>query len=76
MSRGTPLKALRIPAVLSEEIDRTIARRNYHSRRAPWTWTDFCLTAIREKILKMARCGKRPAPMSVAFMSDHSDDNG
>lgn len=62
MSAGTPLKAVRIPPDLSIEIDRTIARRNYNSREAPWTFTDFCLTAIAEKILKMARSGKRPRP--------------
>lgn len=62
MSAGTPLKAIRIPPELGSEIVVTIERRNDHSREAPWTFTDFCLTAIAEKILKMARSGKRPRP--------------
>lgn len=63
MSKGTPLKALRIPQWLETEIMRTIERRNFHSKRKPWNWTDFCLTAIEEKIIKMARSGKRPRPI-------------
>jgi len=66
MSRGTPLRALRIPPALSAEIDTTITRRNHHSREEPWNWTDFCLAAIAEKILKMARSGKRPRPLALA----------
>lgn len=62
MSAGTPLKAVRIPPELGIEIDRTINRRNYNSRDAPWSFTDFCLIAISEKILKMARSGNRPRP--------------
>lgn len=72
MSAGTPLKALRIPPKLAKEIDVTINRRNFYTRRKPWNWTDFCLAAIAEKIAKMARSGKRPRPDVAALLQRES----
>jgi hypothetical protein len=54
-SKGTPIKTLRVPEDLSTEVQETIDRRNMWSRETAWTWTDFCLVAIREKIDKMRR---------------------
>lgn len=62
MSAGTPLRAVRIPRDLDAEVELTILRRNANSREEPWTFTEFCLRAIAEKVLKMARCGGRPRP--------------
>ena len=66
MSRGTPTRTLRVPEALATEIDVTIRRRNDHTREEPFDWTAFALTAIAEKILKMARSGKRPRPLALA----------
>lgn len=60
MSAGTPLRALRIPRDVEAMVEETILRRNANSPEAEWTFTEFCLRAIIEKVLKMDRCAGRP----------------
>lgn len=69
MSKGTPIRTLRIPPDLAAEIDATIKRRNQHSTAEPWHWSAFVLTTIRREIRKMARSraprGARPRAGAV-----------
>lgn len=55
MSKGTQVYSVRIPSELSSEISKTINRRNLFSKEGPWTFTDFILMAVREKLAHMER---------------------
>jgi hypothetical protein len=58
-SRGTPRHTFRLDVACYVEVLSAIRRRNFWSRRAPWTESDFIREAIIEKLAHMNR-SRRP----------------
>jgi len=73
MSRGSPLLTVRIPAELLALVDQTIARSAGTRRDGPWTRSSFIISAIEEKLAKMARsAGRAESPLPPTYHRDFS----
>jgi hypothetical protein len=59
MSLGTKVYPVRLAESLMMEVTATIARRNYWTRRLPWSLSDFIRVALLEKVKKMGRSRRR-----------------
>lgn len=59
MSKGTPKHFVRLSDELMLMIEKTIDRRNLHTREEPWDLSAFMRVAFNEKIKKMARSRRR-----------------
>jgi hypothetical protein len=70
---GSPVVTIRIPAELLTLVDQVVARSVATRRDGPWTRSSFILTAIEEKLKKMARSsGKTQSPLPTAYGRDSS----
>lgn len=73
MSRGSPLVSLRIPAELLELVDQTVARSMDTRKDGPWTRSSSILSAVEDKLKKMARsAGKTKSPLPPTYRRNSS----
>jgi hypothetical protein len=71
MSKGSPVLTIRIPAELLTLVDAAVARSVATRRDGPWTRSSFILSAIKEKIDKMARsAGRAESPVPATYRRD------
>jgi hypothetical protein len=70
---GSPVVPVRIPVELLELVDQAVARSVATRRDGPWTRSSFIVTAIEEKLKKMARsAGKSESPLPTTYHRDSS----
>lgn len=55
MSRGTPVRTLRVPEVLAAEIEAAISSVNSIRFFSPYAWSEWILQAAREKLSHLER---------------------
>jgi hypothetical protein len=55
MSKGTPVRSVRLSEALWQKIDLYVEFRNRHSQDEAWTMSDFMAIAVIEKMEKMDR---------------------
>jgi hypothetical protein len=73
MSRGSPVVSIRIPAELLALVDQAVARSVDTRRDGPWTLSSFIVSAVEEKLKKMARSsGKAQSPLPASYQRDSS----
>lgn len=58
MSKGSPIVQVRVPADLLEEINNSIASCNENRQGEPYTLSSWILTAVHERLNKLARSSK------------------
>lgn len=58
MSKGTPVRTMRFPLPLVEQIEASISSANLRRADAPYDWTGWVLQAVREKLRHLNR-GRR-----------------
>lgn len=69
-TKGTPVYPVRLDDDLVDEMKLAVQRRNLFSARAPWTFSDFIRTAVREKLDKMERSRRPRGKPSVPLAGD------
>lgn len=50
MRKGSPIIPVRVKPELLARMQQTIAQRNAFTREAPWSMTDFVLSAVQDKL--------------------------
>jgi hypothetical protein len=71
--RGSPVLSFRAPVELVEQMYQAVARSAHTRRDGPWTVSSFIVSAIEEKLEKMARsAGKAESPLPQAYRRDSS----
>jgi hypothetical protein len=70
--RGSPVVSFRIPAELLEQVYQAVARSAHTRRDGPWTLSSFIVSAIAEKLKKMARSAGKASPLPQAYRRDSS----
>ena len=73
MAKGSPVVSVRIPAELLELVKEVIDRSADTRRDGPWTLSSFIVSAVEEKLEKMARsAGKSESPLPDSYKRDSS----
>jgi hypothetical protein len=72
MSRGSPIVSFRSPVELLEQVKQVVARSAHTRRDGPWTLSGFIVSAIEEKLEKMARSAGKASPLPQAYRRDSS----
>lgn len=64
MGKGSKIISFRISDEMLRDCEELAASRNFHTKDAPWTRTDFILKAIADKIAhaKRSRSQKQKPP--------------
>jgi len=64
---GEPVKTLRVPVELVKLIEESMARLAASPRSHPHSWSEWMLSAAREKLAKMERSrrSRRKRPVEV-----------
>jgi hypothetical protein len=71
MSKGSPRLTIRIPAELLALVDKAVYRSVYTRTNGPWTRSSFVISAIEEKLAKMARsAGRAKSPLPPTYRRD------
>jgi hypothetical protein len=71
MSKGSQIVPVRFPAELLQLVDQAVARSVSTRRDSPWTRSSFIVSAIEEKLNKMARsAGKPQSPVPPTYRRD------
>lgn len=73
MSRGSPRFTMRIPAELLALVDEAVARSVATRCAGAWTRSSFIISAVEEKLAKMARsAGRKDSPVPLTYKRDLS----
>ena len=73
MAKGSKIVPVRIPAELLGVMDEVIARSLHTRRDGAWTRSSFVISAIEEKLAKMARsAGRKESPVPPTYRRDSS----
>jgi hypothetical protein len=68
MGKGSQIVPVRIPAELLSLMDQAVARSVDTRHAGPWNRSSFILSAIEEKLKKMARsAGKKNSPVPTTY---------